>query len=86
MPGAIYDDDDDRASGPKLGMATPRWSSTGKIGPSANHSYCDGKQNQLHVLPSDDRQFVNKGHSAGMEKPNFEKGSYFFLILDTSSI
>ncbi|CAL4912733.1 unnamed protein product [Urochloa decumbens] len=61
VAGTVYDDDDDRASGSQLG----------KITPYANQSYHDGKQNQLHVLPSDDWQFVNKGHSA--EKPNFEK-------------
>jgi len=77
VPGAIYDDDgDDRASDPQFGMTTPRWSSTGKTPSYANHSYHYGKQNQLHMLPSDDRQFVNKGHTAGTE-PNFEKGSYF---------
>ncbi|CAL4937810.1 unnamed protein product [Urochloa decumbens] len=61
VPGAIYDDDGDRASVPQFG----------KITHYANQSYHDGKQNQLHVLPSDDWQFVNKGRSA--EKPNFEK-------------
>jgi hypothetical protein len=54
-------------------MTTSRWSSAGKTPPYANHSCLDGKQNQLHVLPSADRQFVNKGHSAGKEEPNFEK-------------
>lgn len=78
MPGAIYNDDD-RASGPQFGMTAPRWSSTGKIAPYAAHGYYDGKQNQQHVLPSDDLQFVNKGHSAGLEKPSFEKGSYFWI-------
>ena len=62
VPGAIYDDDDnDRASGPQIGSKAPRWSSSCKIAPYANHSYQAGKQN----------------HSAGTEKPNFEKGSYF---------
>ncbi|XP_062209984.1 uncharacterized protein LOC133911660 [Phragmites australis] len=72
VPGAIYDDDD-RASGPQFGMPAPRWSSSGKVTHFANHGYQDGKQNQLHVLPSDDPQFVHKGHSSGTEKPNFEK-------------
>jgi len=55
VPGAIYDDDgDDRASDPQFGMTTPRWSSTGKTPSYANHSYHYGKQNQLHMLPSDD--------------------------------
>lgn len=71
VPGAVYDDD--RACGPQFGTAAPRWSSRSKIAPYANHNYHDGKQNQLHVLPSDDRQFVNKGHAAGTEKSNFEK-------------
>lgn len=78
VPGAIYDDNDnDRASGPQFGSKAPRWSSSCKIAPYANHSYQAGKQNQLHVLPSDDLQFVHRGHSAGTEKPIFEKGSYF---------
>ena len=85
MPGAIYDDDDgDRASDPQFGMTTPRWSSTGKTPSYANHSYHNGKQNQLHMLPSDDRQFVNKGHSAGTEEPNCEKGSYFCISTSLS--
>ncbi|RCV46398.1 hypothetical protein SETIT_9G528400v2 [Setaria italica] len=71
VPGAVYDDD--RACGPQFGTAAPRWSSRSKIAPYANHNYHDGKQNQLHVLPSDDRLFVNKGHAAGTEKSNFEK-------------
>lgn len=67
VPGAIYDDDDNgRATGPQFGSKAPRWS-----------SYQAGKQNQLHVLPSDDPQFVHRGHSAGTEKADFEKGSYF---------
>ncbi|XP_021306691.1 uncharacterized protein LOC8059839 isoform X3 [Sorghum bicolor] len=74
VPGAIYDDNDnDRASGPQFGSKAPRWSSSCKIAPYANHSYQAGKQNQLHVLPSDDLQFVHRGHSAGTEKPIFEK-------------
>jgi hypothetical protein len=74
VPGAIYaDNDDGRTSDPQFGMTTSRWSSAGKTPPYANHSCLDGKQNQLHVLPSADRQFVNKGHSAGKEEPNFEK-------------
>ncbi|XP_062216714.1 uncharacterized protein LOC133916856 isoform X2 [Phragmites australis] len=72
VPGAIYVDDD-RASSPQFGMPAPRWSGSGKVAPFANHGYQDGKQNQLHVLPSDDPQFVHKGHSAVTEKPNFEK-------------
>ncbi|CAN6285585.1 unnamed protein product [Urochloa humidicola] len=60
VPGAIYDNDDDRTSGPQFGKIT-----------HANQSYHDGKQNQLHVLPSDDWQLVHKGHSA--EKTSFEK-------------
>ncbi|XP_025792659.1 uncharacterized protein LOC112873810 isoform X4 [Panicum hallii] len=74
VPGAIYaDNDDGRTSDPQFGMTISRWSSAGKTPPYANHSYHDGKRNQLHVLPSADRQFVNKGHSAGTEEPNFEK-------------
>jgi hypothetical protein len=80
VPGAIYaDNDDGRTSDPQFGMTISRWSSAGKTPPYANHSYHDGKRNQLHVLPSADRQFVNKGHSAGTEEPNFEKGSYFCI-------
>ncbi|ONL94023.1 Ubiquitin carboxyl-terminal hydrolase-related protein [Zea mays] len=54
-------------------MNAPRWTSTCKIAPYANHSYQTGKQNRLHVLPSDDLQFAHRDHAAGTEKPNFEK-------------
>jgi hypothetical protein len=86
VPGAVYDgDDDDRVCGPQFGTAAPRWSRS-KLVPYANHNYHDGKQNQLHVLPSDDQRFVNKGHAAGTEKPNFEKGSYSLHTHKTSRL
>ncbi|KAJ1298649.1 hypothetical protein BS78_01G469700 [Paspalum vaginatum] len=72
VPGAIYDEDD-KASGPQFGMKAPRWSSSYKVAPYANHSYKDRKQNQLRVLPSEDPPFVHKGHSLGTEKSDFEK-------------
>lgn len=73
VPGAIYDDEDDKASGPQFGLKAPRWSSSYKVAPYANHSYKDRKQSQLHVLPSDDPHFVHKDNSLGSEEPNFDK-------------